>query len=352
MSLYPLKFKPLYQPKVWGGTQLAKLFNRDIPTVDANGNPIQHPIGEAWEIADLDTTSASGAGGSSAMSVVTNGPLAGTTLRQLIKDHKPQLMGTLTTDEEGHFPLLIKFLDAEQNLSVQVHPDETYAQQHPDAHLKSEAWYIVHAEPDAVIYKGIKEGVTEQQFRQAIEEANVKPLLIQVPVQEGDCHYIPSGTCHALGTGIVVAEVQTPSDTTFRVYDWGRTDRELHIEPAMACMTFGPADTTRYKPKTRIERDHSLVECLVKCEYFIIERYTLDAGYTQNIPHAPGPRIRIILDGDGQITCDNDQYNTTPYTKGETLLLPAQLNNAQTHVTSKTQFLEVSFPQSTETLLA
>lgn len=212
-------------PKVWGGDRLAR-FGKHVRAGDR--------VGESWEVADLDETSASGAGGGAARSVIENGPLAGKTLREVMG--KP-------------FPLLVKFLDAQENLSVQVHPSIAYAKSHPGAHIKTECWYILEARPGSVIYKGVREGVTREVFERHLRDGDwsrVVQDLEAVPAVAGEMHNLPSGTVHALGAGVVVAEVQTPSDTTFRVYDWGRQGRALHIDEAMECITFGPArDATR-----------------------------------------------------------------------------------------------------------
>ncbi|MFN3167155.1 MAG: type I phosphomannose isomerase catalytic subunit [Phycisphaeraceae bacterium] len=241
-ELYPLTFEPIYKEKVWGGRSLEKL-GRALP-----GDKTTR-IGESWELADLATTSVSGGGGNAEHSVVANGPLAGKTIRELMQTHGEALLGPgVAPSSDGGFPLLIKFLDARANLSVQVHPSPEYAAAHRGAHLKSEAWYVIDAAPGAVIYKGLKPGVTEDRLREALRvntDEAVVPLLNAIEVRAGDCHYLPSGTLHALGAGVLVAEVQTPSDTTFRVYDWGRTDRELHIEQALACIDFGPEEKGR-----------------------------------------------------------------------------------------------------------
>ena len=263
--LYPLKFEPIYKEKVWGGRTLKKL-GHALPGDD------DALIGESWELADLGQTSVSGGGGGQERSVITNGPLTGSTIQDAMSRFGTSLMGRLKPTEHGGFPILVKFLDAQSNLSVQVHPSPTYAQAHPEAHLKSEAWYIIDAEPDAVIYKGVQDGVTPEQFRDAIDAGTVEDLLIKVPAKSGDCHYLPSGTCHALGSGILVAEVQTPSDTTFRVYDWGRTDRELHIEQAMQCIRWGPPDVTAFEQRSHIAGMFTTVTRLVTCEHFRIEK--------------------------------------------------------------------------------
>ncbi|MEO1534365.1 MAG: type I phosphomannose isomerase catalytic subunit [Planctomycetota bacterium] len=227
---YPLLLEPILLEKVWGGRRLAQL-----------GKSLSDGamVGESWEVADLAATSASGAGGEAKRSVIRNGPLVGRTLA----DVGPALWGD--ADSDAGFPLLVKLLDARENLSIQVHPSPAYAAEHPDAHLKTECWYVLDADEGSVIYKGVKPGVTASDFRAAIDAGTVPEVMHSVPAVVGEMHELPSGTVHALGAGVLVAEFQTPSDTTYRVFDWGRTDRELHIEQAMACIDFGPAPDAR-----------------------------------------------------------------------------------------------------------
>lgn len=227
---YPLLTDPILLEKVWGGGRLAQ-FGKAMPGAAS--------VGESWEIADLAETAASGAGGGAKRSVIRNGALAGQTLADVRAAWGAALVGTGSAGEG--FPLLVKLLDAKENLSVQVHPSPAYAAGHPEAHLKTECWYVLDAAEGSVIYKGVKPGVTASDFRSAIEAGTVPELLESVPAVVGEMHELPSGTVHALGAGVLVAEFQTPSDTTFRVYDWGRTDRELHVEQAMACIDFSPA---------------------------------------------------------------------------------------------------------------
>ncbi len=348
-TLYPLKFTPIYKSKVWGGRTLEKL-GRTLPDGPAT------LIGESWEIADLGATSASGGGGGEARSVIADGPLEGRTLHDAIAQFGPALIGDLLLTESGEFPLLVKYLDAGENLSVQVHPSAEYAAAHPEAHLKSEAWYIVHAEPEAVIYKGLHEGVTPQQIRQAItagSQADVEALMIRVPVKAGDCHYLPSGTVHALGGGILVAEVQTPSDTTFRVYDWGRTGRELHVEAALASMHMGPARTQAYEKRTHIAGMFTTVSKLVSCEHFRIEKVRMSEAYEQEIPYDQ-PTVWMVLEGAGRITPGipaRQGKHPRPggpvtFSAGDTLLMPAKMPDARVAFDQDTTWLEVSFPQA------
>lgn len=241
MKPYPLVLRPMLFPKVWGGDRLAR-FGKTVKPGER--------IGESWELADLDATSASGAGGSAARSIIDNGALAGKTIREAMRAFGAAKMlgvstkGNVGDDNLASFPLLVKFLDARENLSVQVHPSIAYAKAHPGANIKTECWYILDAEPGSVIYKGLRDGVTRESFERKVRSGDgsgVVDDLAAVPAVVGEMHNLPSGTIHALGAGVVVAEVQTPSDTTFRVYDWGRTGRELHIDAAIECIMWGPA---------------------------------------------------------------------------------------------------------------
>jgi mannose-6-phosphate isomerase len=338
MSLYPLKFEPIYVEKVWGGRTLESLGK----TLPGNADTL---IGESWEIADLPDE----AGG--ARTRVANGPFAGRTLHELIAAEGPALMGRLQPTPRGDFPLLVKYLDARQNLSVQVHPDADYARAHADAYLKSEAWYVLDAAEDGVIYKGVREGITPDVFADHIEDGSVVDDLIVVPVRKGDCHYLPSGTCHALGAGVLVAEVQTPSDTTFRVYDWGRTDRELHVDAALQCIHFGPADTRKEEKRSHVAGPHTLISRLIRTDDFQIERVRMSEGYGQEIPYLD-PAVWMILEGAGTITVPGAPVERTEFRRGETLLIPPNLTDARIDLTDDTVFLDVQFPAARSDLVA
>ncbi len=353
--LYPLKFEPIYKPKVWGGRSLEKL-GRELPE--------GQKIGESWELVDLGTTSVSGGGGGAERSRIANGPLRGKTLAAVIDAYGEALLGDLplnqTTAGAGEFPLLVKYLDAQENLSVQVHPSPEYAAEHADAFLKSEAWYIVDCEPGSVIYKGIKEGVTPEQLAAAIErnkDEDVVPLLVSVPVKPGDCHYLPSGTCHALGGGILVAEVQTPSDTTYRVYDWGRprkAGRELHVKQAMACIDFGPAQTEAYELRHEVKGKLGTRTSLVQCEYFRIQRLHADQAAHEALL-LNQPEVWMVLQGKGSITTEDEKTgasSTVTFGPGDTLYLPPNLPGAKADLAGGTTWLEVSFPQTRGNQLA
>ena len=331
--MYPLKFKPVFQKRIWGGQRLRTLL----------GKPAESgTIGESWELADLPAGTVKGdsvganADGSLA-SAITNGTYSGHTLRQLLSDASLQsaIMGSAPLSH-GHFPLLVKFLDAQQDLSVQVHPSHAYAAAHPDAHLKSEAWYVMHAEPGAKIYKGVKPGVTREDFRAGLDRGEVEPLLNAIRVRAGDCHYLPSGTVHALGAGILAAEVQTPSDTTFRVFDWNRLGpdgkpRQLHVEEALECIDFTDAAPTQ-------QQDHGL---LVSCEFFTLRRRRATQSAELELPSGE-PVIWIQLEGQAVINATDT--GPTAFTRGETLLLPAALMQARMKAVTDCAWLEARIP--------
>ncbi|MGN6367107.1 MAG: type I phosphomannose isomerase catalytic subunit [Phycisphaerae bacterium] len=331
--MYPLKFKPVFQKRIWGGQRLRALL----------GKPAESgAIGEAWELADLPAgtvkgDSAGGAPDGSLSSVITNGTFTGRTLRQLLADAQLQaaIMGS-TPLSHGHFPLLVKFLDAQQDLSVQVHPSRAYAAAHPDAHLKSEAWYVLHAEPGAKIYKGLKPGVTRQDFRAALDRGEVDPVLNAIRVRSGDCHYLPSGTVHALGAGILAAEVQTPSDTTFRVFDWNRLGpdgkpRKLHVEEALECIDFAEMPSSPLQDP----------DLLVSCEFFTLRRRRAAQGAEVELPGGH-PLIWIQLDGQAVINAAG--VGPTAFTRGETLLLPAAMKQARMKAVTDCAWLEAAIP--------
>ena len=333
-QLYPLVFEPIYKEKVWGA-ELDHLLSRELP----NGKPIQ--IGESWEVADLKQTSISGGGGGAAHSVVSNGWLKGKNIAEVIEKFGESFLGELSLTEQGGFPLLVKYLNSGENLSVQVHPHDDFVATHPGTNLKDECWYILDAKENAVIYKGVKEGVTTQQFRHAIKNKTLADLLIKVPVQKGDCHYIPSGTCHALGGGVLAAEVQTPSDTTFRVYDWHRTDRELHIENALECIKFGPPDVKQYEMAV-FEEDALLSRRkLIRCQYYKLDR--LIAKTTQRfIVDRPVPTIWMVVEGSGY--CDCSELGRIDLKAGDTILVPPHRSKDIFTMKAKAKWIEVSFP--------
>lgn len=337
MQLYPLLFEPIYKEKVWGGRRLERL-GRALP---GNASTL---IGESWEVADLASTAPSGGGGGAARSIAVNGPLAGRSLGELIRHYGERFLGDASPAAGGGFPLLVKYLDARENLSIQVHPSVEYAARHAGAHLKSEAWYVVAVEPGAVIYKGVIAGTGREQFAEAIRQDAVSELMIQVPARSGDVHYLPSGTCHALGAGILIAEVQTPSDTTFRVYDWGRTDRELHVDAALRCIDFGPGEAGVAQPETSVVLEGATVRSLVRCAHFAIEEWSAERGYRGDVD-VRRPEVWMVITGRAEVRSPSGAYEPVNVSAGQTLVLPGSLSAVIIEVDGPMVMLRITVPK-------
>jgi mannose-6-phosphate isomerase len=315
---YPLLFEPILLEKVWGGRRLAGYAKHLPPAVN---------IGESWELTDLPATAAEGAGGASACSIIRNGALARRPLQDAMHAWGPALMGTAR--HHGRFPLLVKYLDAREHLSVQVHPSPAYCREHPEAHLKTESWYILDALPGSVIYKGVRPGVTRADFEAALatnDGQGVVHLMQAVPAIPGQCHNLPSGTIHALGAGVLVAEVQTPSDTTFRVYDWAREynrkGRALHIPQSLACIQLEPARDATSCPE---DATHAK---LVTTGYFDIDEARLHQSAiwplaTQD--DSERPHVLMLVQGAGTLYATTGRYSDIKLAKGDTALIPASL---------------------------
>ena len=340
MNVYPLVFEPIFKPKIWGGRKLAALLDKRLPD--------REPIGESWEIADLEDD----------QSVVVDGPARGKRLGELVREWGADLIGRASLFE-GRFPLLIKFLDATQTLSVQVHPNEAMARRLGGrVRIKNEAWYVLDAEEDGFIYRGVRPGVDADSFARAIQASNVEPLLKRINVRKGHCYYLPSGTVHSLGAGVTVAEVQTPSDVTYRVYDWNRIDeatgrpRELHVEEALQCISFDPSPIAgsvasplvggASEVPQHVASVWTSVTSLVRCESFVIERVRMVEGVEQKIPYDEMV-IWIILEGKGSIACDGPG-SPVRFRRGDTVLLPAAVKGGRVKTEANCMWLEVTIP--------
>jgi mannose-6-phosphate isomerase len=341
MDMYPMKSVPVFKERIWGGRKLAEVFGKELPP--------GRKIGESWEIADLPE----------GQSQIANGPLAGQTLGEVVRryaeeiagpGHRKENRGQKTEDSVPPtypssvigppssgivpFPLLVKFLDAQDVLSVQVHPDAQTCRRMGKGDPKTECWYVIQAEPGAVIYKGFKKAVTREQFAEAIRDGTAADLLAAVPVQPGECHFIPAGTVHSLGAGLLVAEVQTPSDTTYRVFDWNRVDdsgkpRPLHVAEALESIHF---DVTPDKlPVTTVGR-------LVDCEYFRVDKGH-QAPQGERFLARGCLRVVIVLTGGGTIL--SRAAETVAFKAGDCFIIPAAFEGA-VKFTQDTEYLTVT----------
>ena len=343
MSLYPLKFRSRFVEKIWGG--------RRIETAIGKALTPGQSIGESWELYDFPP----GVVENSADWVsaeITNGPLAGRSLHWAVQEFGRDLTGDVPlSGPHGQFPILIKFLDAREDLSVQVHPDQDYANTHPDAHLKSEAWYVIENEPGAAIYKGLTPGTTREQFKSAIEQGTVMDHIKRIPVKPGHCHYLPSGTAHALGAGVLVAEVQTPSDTTFRVFDFNRIEpatgqpRKLHVDQALQCIDFS-GDPEPKQNRSHVAGLFTTVSRLVTSPYFKLEKVRFTEGVEEAVPYDE-PVVWIVLSGEAQVKVDGVK-DPVKFGKGDTVLLPAVMKNPLIKTITDCVWLEVTFPTKPE----
>jgi len=246
--LYPLVFRPIFKERVWGGREMERLYHKPLPPGAA--------IGESWEISDQGDN----------LSVVANGPLAGHTLRSLMEERPEELLGDVPLMANGRFPLLIKILDARERLSLQVHPPAEAAAI-LGGEPKTEMWFVAQADPGATLCAGLKRGVTRRQFEAALARRELEPLVHKLSPRAGDALFVPSGRLHAIGAGLVIFEIQQNSDTTYRVYDWGRP-REVHVEQSLQCIDFND-----FEPSLADARE----EVLVACEQFVCARLRLDA---------------------------------------------------------------------------
>lgn len=327
-DLYPLKFHPIYKEKIWGGRNLDRLFGRELPP--------NKKIGESWELADLDQ----------GVSVVANGPAAGKTLTELTRELSGKLLGDIGLAEHypDRFPLLVKFLDANDILSLQVHPDARAVEEiGPPATLKTECWYVVESR-NGVIYKGTSPGTTAEQFRAAIETETVDKLVRKINVAAGDFHYLPAGTVHSLGAGIVVAEVQTPSDTTYRVTDWSR-GREIHVERSMQCIRFELTEDLQPGAEG---------ETLLVTDYFTIAKgHGSGAEHPRALPSGLCT-VLMFLTGGGvgqspqpaaEIHHAGSVEPVVSAGAGETVLLPAALKDTTISAPDDLNYLIITLPE-------
>jgi len=319
-----LRFRPLLKRIRWGGTRLGSLLNKPIGAAD--------DYAESWEISDHGDD----------QSRVIGEPLDGWTLQRLVREKNEELFGRHAG--QSQFPLLVKFLDAHDRLSVQVHPNDEQAKTFdPSENGKTEAWVILAADPGSQIYAGLRAGVDQEDLARAIDGGTVAQCLHSVAVRRGDCVFIPAGTVHAIGEGIVLAEIQQSSDLTFRLSDWGRlgTDgrpRPLHISEALSCTDFdrGPVDPV--SPRILASGSHRQEE-LVRCDFFVLHRHTTTKPLT--IGHDNRFHVLMLLDGAAEFVTDTTRMSLG---RGGTVLMPASCGNVTIKPNQQITLLEAFLP--------
>ena len=307
-ALHPIHLRSSLHETIWGGQNLARYAGKTVPP--------GAKVGESWETETGNQ--------------VINPPYQGRSLGDLTAELGEPLLGTQALAVFGpRFPLLAKFIDAQDKLSVQVHPEDEYARQHEGGKLgKTEAWYILHADPGAVLIHGIRRAVTREEVRQAIADVTLDSLLYEEPVQAGDVVFVPAGTVHAIGAGIILYELQEYSDVTYRLYDYGRLTaegkpRELHVEKALDVMHYAPTPTHKVQPIVLTDTaDLVSHRCLVACRYFVLEELTFE-GSASDATNLTSCHILSLLDGSCILSAGDDE--PLALSKGDTVVLPAAL---------------------------
>jgi mannose-6-phosphate isomerase len=321
-ELYPLKFETVLKEKVWGGNALVSRYNKK-----SRGSA---KIGESWELSAIADN----------QSVISNGFLAGNNIEELIEVYMGDITGDSVYEKFGNeFPLLIKFIEAQEDLSIQVHPNDALAKKRHKAYGKTEMWYILERKEGSGIYTGFKEGVTKEIYEEAVRTGTIADILNVEKVDPGDTFFTPAGRVHAIGAGIVLVEIQQTSDITYRIFDWnrknsGKEKRELHTDLALEAIDFKQAG----KNKIRREPELNKSVNLVSCEYFNSNIISLNKAIEKQYYLNDSFVVYICLDGEFSLSWDgNSEY----VTKGETVLLPAMIREVTLKPLHEARLLEV-----------
>ncbi len=319
---YPLSLEPILKERVWGGVRLAG-YGKHLPPGTR--------IGESWEVVDLPED----------RSVVASGPLAGRALGDLAVECGETLLGAARPSATGGFPLLVKLLDACEHLSVQVHPNEVYAAAHPPAVSKTESWYVLEADPGSFLFNGVSPGVTHEDLAAACNSGTIFDLLDRKPAIPGDVHHISAGTVHALGAGVMVAEIQTPSDTTYRLYDWGseygRPPREIHIADGLGSVLLEPPAQAPAPPAGTSGK-----RLLIDTDFYRIIEHR-PAGDPISLAGSEAAACRIVLVASGSVVLHSTlgEFDDVPMAKGSTVVIPAAIVESVAVVADAATFLEI-----------
>ncbi len=320
-QMYPLKFHPILKERLWGGTKLRDVLNKDIP------NEI---TGESWEISTVPGD----------VSIVANGSFAERSLQDLIDDYPVELLGKSVFERFGNeFPILIKFIDAQLDLSIQLHPNDELAKKRHNSFGKTEMWYIMDADQDASLIVGFNKNVTKEEYLESLKSDGLLDILNYEQVKEGDTFFINTGKIHAIGAGVLLAEIQQTSDVTYRIFDFNRRDkngnlRELHTEQALDAIDYVRKDDFKVKYSSEKNQINSMVEC----PYF--KTNYLDLSDDLELDIAKRDSFTIFMCVDGQALIANNE-GMESIEKGETLLVSADTSklNIQTH---GTKLLEIT----------
>ena len=324
--MYLLEFKEISKEVIWGGNTLASLYSKPFDKNKA--------IGESWEICDLPNDN----------NIVVNGELKGRTLSSLVKEYGTKLLGTKF--KEDYFPLLIKLIDARDELSIQVHPDEEYAIKRHNKHGKNEMWYVMNTDGDAKLLIGLKENFTKEDLKNALnDKKNIEDMFNYFDIKAGDAFYIPNGCIHAILGNSVIAEIQTPSDVTYRLYDWNRVDkngksRELHIEDSFNVIKDINAYSLKSDKKNKFKDALLEINTIFSNEYFTAEEYIVKNNFSSKT-NDESFEIIIVADGNGIIK-SNINDNIINLHSGKTVLIPASLGEYIINTDNSIKFLRIT----------
>lgn len=305
LQLYPIVFNPILKERIWGGTKLKTIFNKNI-TSDITG--------ESWELSTVKGD----------VSIISNGEYKGKSLNDLISEFPEEVLGTKIHEKFGtEFPLLFKFIDAKEDLSIQVHPNDELAKKRHNSFGKTEMWYVMQADEGAKIVVGFKENSSKEEYLENLENKSLLSILKEVPVKKGDVFFLETGTIHAIGSGIVIAEIQQTSDITYRVYDWDRVDaegksRELHIDLALDAINYNTTDTEKVYSK-----EENKSNPVVNCPYFITNYFPLNGKFSVEKTN-DSFIVYMCMEGDFDLELNGEKWS---YKKGDTILIPAALKN-------------------------
>lgn len=325
-TLYPLKFKPIFKEKIWGGDKIKTVLEKDY-------SPLTN-CGELWAVSGVDGD----------ISVVEEGPLKGNGIKDLINQYKGDLIGQSVYEKFGDtFPLLIKFIDANQDLSIQVHPDDTLAKSRHNSFGKTEMWYIIQADEGSKLITGFNQVVDKDTYLKYFNDGKLEEILNKEAVLPDDVFFIPAGRVHTIGKGLLLAEIQQTSDITYRIYDFDRTDsngnkRELHTEEALDAIDYGFYD----EYKTRYEQGFNKPNKIVECDYFSTSVLEFDQKLDRNLSSIDSFAIYIGLEGTSTMSFDGGSIQIG---LGEAVLVPATINNLSFATNSnKSKILETYIP--------
>ncbi|MGB5482055.1 MAG: type I phosphomannose isomerase catalytic subunit [Eudoraea sp.] len=303
MNLYPLKFYPILKERLWGGTKLGTLLGKELES---------DLIGESWELSGVTGD----------VSIVANGSFKGTTLTDLINRFPEEILGKSVLERFGkEFPILIKFIDAQKDLSIQLHPNDELARKRHNSFGKTEMWYIMDADKDAELIIGFKEDISKETYVESLKNDTLTDLLNYENVKEGDAYFISAGKIHAIGAGVLIAEIQQTSDQTYRVYDYNRKDaqgnlRELHTELSIDAISYVKQNDF----KVSYQQDANVSNPMVNCPYFRTNFISLNKNIKFDVSDRDSFTIYMCIDGDVKIAND---FGSISIKKGETVLVPA-----------------------------